>query len=204
MRLPDSRYEEIKAEVTELYQRCECDTIPVDPLMIAAKLDVNIVRYSSLGEEGEAAALKRSPNGFKLDLKRPDGTRTQLIYFNDHHPTGRRRFTLLHEIGHVVLGHLQESAVAEAEANFFAKFAAAPPSLVHVIGPSDYMDIADAFGLSAECALNSWNYYHRWLRTNSDKAYERTLRDLFVVVSQTGAVKSVNLRGRAWGGGQVA
>ena len=204
MRLPGSRYEEIKAEVAALYQRCGCDAIPIDPLTIAERLGIVVVRYSSLGEEAEAAALKRSPNGFKFALERPDGTLAQYIYYNDRHPMGRWRFTLLHEIGHIVLGHLQESEVAEAEAIFFAKFAVAPPSLVHVIRPSDYMDIANAFGLSAECALNSWNYYRGWLRAGGDKPYERTLRDLFVVVSRSGADRVASLRGCAWGGGRVA
>ena len=43
------------------------------------------------------------------------------IYYNDKKDAGRIRFTILHEIGHFVLGHLQQSDLAESEANFFAK-----------------------------------------------------------------------------------
>lgn len=204
MRLPGFRYEQIKGRVTNLYKWCGCDTIPVNPLMIAEKLDVAVIRYSSLGEDGEAAALKKSPNGFKFLLEKPDGSCKRYVYFNDRQSVGRCRFTLLHEIGHIVLGHLQESEVAEAEANFFAKFAIAPPSLVHIIRPADYMDISDAFGLSEECALNSWNYYHRWLRTIGDKPYEKELSNLFVVTSPIEAGNVLQLRRHAWGGGRVA
>lgn len=204
MRLSDSRYEEIKTEVASLYRRCGYDTIPVDPLAIAGRLGVVVIRYSSLGGAGENAARQKSPSGFTFILEGHDGDRPRFIYYNDRHPMGRQRFTLLHEIGHVVPGHLGESEIAEAEANFFAKFAIAPPSLVNVIGPSDYMDIADAFGLSAECALNSWTYYRRWLCSGGEKPYERTLRDLFVVASQTDAEQAEGLRGCVWGGGRVA
>lgn len=204
MRLPGGRYEEIKAIVAGLFQRCGCDSIPVDPVVIAEQLGCEVVPYSSLGVAGEAAAVKRSMNGFTLVLEKPDGTSVRRIYYNDRHPLGRQRFTLLHEIGHVVLGHLQESDVAEAEANFFAKFAIAPPSLVYFIQPADYMDIAAAFGLSSECALNSWDYYQGWMRAGGGKAYERILSGLFVVSFQTKVGKGFHLRGCGEGGGRIA
>ena len=43
----------------------------------------------------------------------------------------RIRFTIMHEIGHIVLDHTEHSDLAESEANFFAKYALAPPPLVH-------------------------------------------------------------------------
>lgn len=37
----------------------------------------------------------------------------------------------MHEIGHIVLDHSEGSELAEVEARFFAKYALAPPPLIH-------------------------------------------------------------------------
>lgn len=181
MRLPNSRYEEIKSAAVDMLELVGADSIPVDPFAIAEKLGIKTIAYSDLGEDGKEAALKLSENGFRWELETDDGEETDYVYYNDEHPIGRVRFTLLHEIGHIVLGHQQESEVAEAEANFFAKFTIAPPSLVCVIRPNDYVDIASAFDLSQECAFNSWNYYRSWLHVKEKPEYEQTLQRLFVI-----------------------
>ena len=90
------------------------------------------------------------------------------------------------DIGEFVLEHLQESDVAEAEANFFAKYAIAPPVLVNLIRPNDYMDIAEAFKLSNEGAMYSWNYYCRWLRIFDFKDYELKLKSMFTIGKDEG------------------
>jgi Zn-dependent peptidase ImmA (M78 family) len=55
------------------------------------------------------------------------------------------------------------SDLAEAEANFFAKFLLAPPILVHLISPDDYLDIIEPFDISREFAYNAFSYYQKWL-----------------------------------------
>ena len=69
----------------------------------------------------------------------------------------------MHEIGHYVLKHYEISDLAEAEANFFAKFLLAPPILVHLIKPFDYIDVARAFEVSHEFAYNAFSYYQKWV-----------------------------------------
>lgn len=186
MRLPSHRYEQIKQKVVTLFAMVGEKSVPIDPFAITEKLGFHVIAYSALGEAGKAACLKRAESGFKLHLESFDGTSTWYIYYNDSKPWGHVRFTILHEIGHIILEHLQESDIAEAEANFFAKFAIAPPMLVNLIRPNDYMDIADMFGLSNESALYSWNYYCRWLRIPGVKDYELELRSMFTVVKNEG------------------
>lgn len=179
MVLPSCRYEEIKQEaVAILNKTCE-KAIPIDPFAIATKLGIHVVAYQDLEGDAMNACFKISPNGFKY---LEDGE-TRYIFYNRDMPRGRIRFTILHEIGHIVLGHLQGSDLAEAEANFFAKFTIAPPSLVHLIHPHDYIDIAAAFDLSNECALNSWGYYQKWLRIVGTTDYERELESMFTVIT---------------------
>lgn len=182
MKLPGIRYEQIKWKVVHLFEKTGEDSIPVDPFAIAAELGIVVVPYRLLGKTAKAACLKVSESGFKFCFVGHDGLETRYVFYNDQKPCGHVRFTVLHEIGHIVLGHLQESEVAEAEANFFAKYAIAPPMLVRMIEPTDYMDIAEAFGLSRECALYAWNYYRRWLRISGYKDYELNLESIFSVI----------------------
>ena len=93
----------------------------------------------------------------------------------------RIRFTIMHEIGHIVLDHTEHSDLAESEANFFAKYALAPPPLVHKYKPEDYCELAEIFQLSQECAMNAMKFYHRWLRYGPRNYldYEIVLLDLF-------------------------
>lgn len=183
MILPNYRYEEIKQEaVAVLKKTCE-KAIPVDPFAIAMKLGIQVIAYQDLEEDGMAACFKISSNGFKLHLNNDEGEEIWRIYYNRDMPRGRVRFTILHEIGHIVLKHLQESDVAEAEANFFAKFTIAPPSLINLICPNDYLDIAAAFDLSNESAFYSWNYYRKWLCIVGTTDYERELESMFTVIT---------------------
>ena len=187
MRLADERYEQIKGVVAETLELCEVRSYPIDVSAMARTVGFELCPYSRLGDRGQRAALAISPNGFKFDLwdGEPGGAEWR-IYYNDAQPVERQRFTILHEIGHIVLGHRQASELAEAEANFFAKYAIAPPSLVHATHPRDFMDIAETFGTSAECALNSWNYYQKWRCHSVGGDYERALAGLFLVGAPEG------------------
>ena len=59
----------------------------------------------------------------------------------------RQNWTILHEIGHIVLDHTGHSEHEEDEANFFAKYAIAPPVLVHKIGAECPQDIYEIFDI---------------------------------------------------------
>ncbi len=191
MRLPSFRYEEIKRVVAKMYSDSGINFVPVDPFKIAQALGYILVPYSSLDQKYEAACLRISVSRFKFLLTNGD-SRQHFIVYNDRKCSGHVRFTILHEIGHILLGHMQESDLAEAEANFFAKYAIAPPSLVHVVKPNDYMDVADAFGLSSECAFNSWNYYRKWLNVSGVKDYERQIDNIFVI--RNGSTETPSIR----------
>ena len=75
----------------------------------------------------------------------------------------------MHELGHIVLDHSEDSDLAEAEVKFFAKFALAPPVLVHKFKCEDYRDIAHIFEISFEAAKYAWEYYLKWRKHASNK-----------------------------------
>ena len=96
-------------------------------------------------------------------------------------PERRIRFTIMHEIGHIILNHTEHSDLAESEANYFAKYALAPPPLVHELHIEDYLELSERFDISHQCAFYAMNNYNKWLRYGSPeyRDYEVTLINLF-------------------------
>ena len=188
MHLCETRYEEIKEAVAGLFRYCGVRSFPIVPEDIATTLGYEVIMYSQLDPASRMQVQAVYGDAFKFDLVNGSRGTVHRIYVNDSRPQGRQRFSLLHEIGHIVLGHRQPSDVAEAEADFFAKFAIAPPSLVEIAHPADYLELAHLFDLSIECGSNSWNYYRKWARAKRENPYEEVLEKLFVIDSSKGKV----------------
>jgi Zn-dependent peptidase ImmA (M78 family) len=181
MRLSDERYEFIKGEVVTLFERYDVRGIPISGFELAYKMGITLIPYSALTEKQQSAAMKVSTNGFYVE----DQLGNDLIYYNDDDGISyeRTNMTILHEIGHCVLDHTGESDEEEAEAGFFAKYAAAPPPLIHRIKPETPEEIANVFNISYEAACYAMEYYQKWLvYGNKDYIeYEVRLLHLFDV-----------------------
>ena len=91
----------------------------------------------------------------------------------------------MHEVGHVVLDHSEDSELAEKEVRFFAKYALVPPVLVQKLNLDNPRDIEDIFAVSFEAACYAYSYYRKWLQYGSSEytKYELTLLKLFRGVS---------------------
>ncbi len=124
-------------------------------------MGITLIPYSSLTEKQRSAAMKVSTDGYYIEDKHGK----DLIYYNDDKgiPYARTNMTILHEIGHCVLDHTGATAEEEAEVAFFAKYAAAPPPLVHRIKPKRPEEIAELFYLSHEASCIAMDYYRKWL-----------------------------------------
>lgn len=176
-RLPDFRYEEIKNKVAECIELYEVKNIPVDVFELSDRMGIKLVKFSELTQNElqllSNFGINSNSAGF-LALASKKGKIIPFIYYNDAQDFGRVRFTILHEIGHLVLEHLEQSDLAEVEANFFAKYFIAPPVLVDRINPSDYMEVACVFNLSNQCAWNSFDYYIKWKKhhNKNNELYE--------------------------------
>lgn len=87
-----------------------------------------------------------------------NGQTVYIVLYNDaKRSLARRRFTLAHEIGHILLEHGCDGDRQEAEANCFAAELLAPRVLVHrLLELSDTAvfpeDLHDRFGISLEAA----------------------------------------------------
>lgn len=186
-RLPDFRYEEIKKEVASFFKKLGRITAPIEIFAAMSCLGIRPVEYSFISEaEWEkltALGIDRDSDGF-LVIAEKDGVRTAFIYYNDAKSPEKIRFTIMHEIAHFFLGHTQPSLNAEAEANFFAKYAVAPPPIIHLKPPESFVAIHRRFGITNECASFVFGYYQKWLRIYmrrgmSHTEYEHTILELF-------------------------
>lgn len=183
MRLKDEGYEFIKQEVTDLFIRYNIKCTPISGFELAQKMGIIVVPYSALSERKRCKAIELSPDGFYLE----PGDGQEYIYYDNTRGYERSNMTILHEIGHCALGHNDNTdpEVAEAEANFFAKYAIAPPPLVHRFKPVSPEEIRKHFSISYEAACNAFSYYHKWLQYGKldYKDYEIILLRQFTNVS---------------------
>lgn len=161
MRLEDDRYEEIKRTISELYCDYEISAIPISVERLASKMNILLVPYSEFDSEKREALLRASEDGFSFynsDKKQFS------IYYNDSKRTRQRiRFTIMHEIGHIALGHGQSCDRTESEADFFARNALAPLPLLIVNNIRSVEEIAEIFNISFECSKNVYRTLNRRL-----------------------------------------
>ena len=150
--------------------------MPVNGFEIATKMGVKVIPYSSKDKDTQRLLIKKSEDGFCVEKISGEW----MIFYNDHRDYGRINNTLLHEIGHIVLDHSEDSELAEKEVKFFAKYALVPPVLVHKLKLKTSEQISDVFAVSNEAAGYALEYYKKWLRYSGTlKDYERRTILLF-------------------------
>lgn len=178
-KLTDEQYEYIKGEVIFLFKKYRIKCIPISGFEIASKMKITLISYSSLRGKRLEKALEISKDGFYCE-----DAGKEYIFYNDIDVNYKRQnMTILHEIGHCVLDHTGHSQQEEDEANFFAKYAIAPPILVHKIRATCPEDIYHIFDISYEAAIYAYDYYKKWegryQRIQRLTAYEEDLIRLF-------------------------
>ena len=152
-------YEHIMRTVINMHIEYGSNKIPFDICEMASSMNIELIPYSTLANYQQIKCLEKSKDGFSIG-----DSRAWKIFYNDYIGCeGRIRFTIMHEIGHYQLGHLSEDKMMEVEANFFAKYALAPPPLIHQLKKIDVYAISKTFCLSMEAALFAYRYYKNWL-----------------------------------------
>lgn len=142
---------------------CGIDELPVKPSSICRKYGWILADYqsgagciSALG----LAGLMRQTDGFCTVTRNHT-----YIFFDSSLPSGRQRFTVAHEIGHLLLGHVGPGMATvenreptgsereeERQANQFAARLLAPACVLHEIGALTPEAIQRACGISRQAA----------------------------------------------------
>ena len=172
MRLSDETYEYIKQEVANMFVDYDIKGVPICSFEVAIKMGLTVISYSALSRRKKRKALRYSEDGYSVETD--DGE--WIIYYNDSDKNFTRiNQTIMHEIGHYVLGHITEGEEEEAEAKFFAKYALASPALIHnMTGDINVANIMRTFDIGFEAANYALNYYNKWLKYGPKdyKSYE--------------------------------
>lgn len=177
IKLSYERYEEIKQAVVNLFVEFNICHIPINGIELATKMNIKVIPYSDIQENKRWLLVKKSEDGFSVEKELGEW----YIYYNESQTFGRINNTLLHEIGHIVLDHSEDSELAEKEVRFFAKYALVPPVLLHKLCITNFSDIETAFGVSAEAAHHAYSYYKKWLSYGPKNytEYEKVLLNQF-------------------------
>ncbi len=128
----------------------------VDVFKLAEYLGIKLIPYSTITEKQWAVIADIDiKDGFTV-IRKSNGERKYYTYYNDDLPYRRQRFTIAHEIKHVVYGEEEFDEEDEAFADHFARALLAPSCLVmFMIQNHNILEISDLFDISESAAENA-------------------------------------------------
>lgn len=176
IRMPPKVFQKIEESVVNsIYIPLHITKVPIDPFDIAARLGYTVKSFASFPEALQKGFQENDVDGISLfDPKQ----QSFIIYYNHLSFDTRIRFTIMHEIGHIILGHKEESILAKRMADYFASYSLAPSPLIMLFGQN--ADIASIFNVSAECGYYCRERFLLWyFRNDPFTPYENELLDLF-------------------------
>lgn len=131
-----------------IYTRCDIKEFPINCFCILEQFHLSTTKYSELSKSKKAACLRLSKDACTID---------KTIYYEDRNIPERIRFSVMHELGHMLLDTPDEDA-----ADAFASNILAPRILIHRQGYRTCDAIHDAFGLSYSASNRALADYYNW------------------------------------------
>ncbi|MEE0999810.1 MAG: ImmA/IrrE family metallo-endopeptidase [Treponemataceae bacterium] len=157
MSLCSSDYGEIEECVADMFEDIGYAVLPVNVFELCKRLKIQLKKYSDMKDAILTEALSLSADGLSyFDCNR----NCFVICYNDSKLDVRIRFTIMHEIGHIMLGHKNHSVINEQKANAFARIALAPLGMIYKMHLKDVLDVAEAFGISLTFSQHVVNHYN--------------------------------------------
>jgi predicted HD phosphohydrolase len=159
----------INFSVLKVFKDCEVYSFPINCFDILKYYQISVYPYSSLDDALREYCISYSDDALNYKGK---------LCYNDKMPEGRIRFTLIHELGHIILKHGESpSEEQEKEADFFSSHFLTPRMAIHYARCKNQNDVAKTFQISQEAAQYAFDDYRRWHRrtiihkmTDFDKA----------------------------------
>lgn len=149
--IPGWRYNEIAKAVLATYEKANAHVMPLPVFDIAHALGYSTIPYRAFGKRFHDVFLEASEDSLTMQFNRSS---EPVILYNDRVRATRVNFSIMHEVGHNVLEHMEQSPLAEKEANYFASLALCPVDLLEHLGISNAKTIAELFNVSDEFARN--------------------------------------------------
>lgn len=151
IKIPGWRYAQIDIESLNLFDKVDVHAVPLQVFDIAKKMSVNCIPYSYFGEKHVRDFEDISKDAFTIIFTKLS---KNYIFFNDDTIVERINFSIMHEIGHIILGHKGYSSLAEIEANHFAVRTLCPVEILEHLKIDSKTEIARMFNVSEEFAEN--------------------------------------------------
>jgi len=193
-----TRYAFVNNEILKIFRQMDRIEFPMDVLSVISSVVRNCrcMTYQEVSDvTGESiddvAGLCESNSGCTHYDVAND---RYLVMYNsssdNNNNEGRQRWTLGHELGHIVCQHLLMSACCkmsenattigvqtdcESEADYFAATLLAPFPLFKELGVSSAPDVQRVFGLSRAAAINRWDRYVKWQKSHLKRAWENDM-----------------------------
>lgn len=165
------KYKKTRNAAWEIMIDYNIKSLPVQMQKLCSDMGIDIFNYQSGSELIKILKLERNAHdndGFTIKVNEK-----YIIFYDDTiKPHGRSRFTLAHELGHIVLGHIESNNIScrnratmwnkgehsainklEAQANIFASRLLAPAFVLHELHIDTIDKMMTLTGLSRQASL---------------------------------------------------
>lgn len=155
--LPSERYDQIRAAAADLIEDWDIKEFPFSIWSLVRRMGIRTVRYSSLPEQLREQLERFWP--LAITIYPPDFNPSKtIIFYNDDREREQIRFTVAHELAHLILKHPGTGEeVYEHEADVFANYLLVPAPLVLRDSKLDVETIRYDFQVSYGCAYSAWD-----------------------------------------------
>lgn len=154
------RYYEIQTHILDVYETCEIQAFPFDCHKVLERYGYRIFTYQQLRKANDRLyhyCCRLSDDAFHYkDLK--------IVAYDETKLWQRIRFSLMHELGHIILNHTEETSQTEHEANYFASHILVPRMAIYYSRCRNKESVAKLFDISlsaAELALNDYKIWYK-------------------------------------------
>lgn len=186
MYLGSMTYEKINRCVAEFLEDFGFTDFPFDPFLVFNVLGVTVLPYSALTPEVRALALSASNDAFHVAGKYTD-IDSLVIAYNEQELTSRIRFSLCHELAHIILEHQSENSEREeSEADYCAGYLLIPDPVAISHGVTTADSIMSYFEVGRQCATVSQDHI------NNRKRCGAAWKDYEIFLMNTCTVRGVS------------
>ena len=139
--------------VAEVYKICQIKKFPIDCVEILRILNIELVPYGRLSKDKRNACMKISPDAFCMN---------ETIFYNDFNIYTRIRFSVMHELGHILMNHAANDPDKEREADLFASWMLSPRVDLILCKKLTNAEVARRYDVSIKAAEVIIEDYKKW------------------------------------------
>lgn len=180
----------VRKKSAEVVIECNVKSFPINCFDILKHYGYKIYTYSELyakNRELHDMCLSYSEDAFRSGSMK-------IIAYNDRKPKTRIHFSLMHELGHDILDHKNDTPENEDEANFFANNMLAPRIAIYYAKLKTVNEVAKLFDISSSASYYTAQDFSRWcveVCNSGMHDYDRDLYSHFYNAEYDGFVYSI-------------